>query len=151
MYRLLLPVDDDERRARRLLETVCDLPGRSDLSVAVLSVDERRSAPDAEWAAGGFAEEFEEAMVESRREERTLPDAVTLVAEGLESAGIEHSVHRVTGDPAAAILAAAEERESDAIVVGVRSRSPVGKVVFGSAAQVVILDSDRPVITVPVE
>lgn len=39
----------------------------------------------------------------------------------------------------------------DALVVGVRQRWPVGKVLFGSVVQGVVLDSGRPVVVAPAE
>jgi len=40
----------------------------------------------------------------------------------------------------------AEEINADSILLGVRKRSPVGKAIFGSVSQQVIIDTDRPVI-----
>ncbi len=42
----------------------------------------------------------------------------------------------------------AKEKKVDEIIIGVRSRSKVGKLIFGSTAQVVILDAHCPVLTV---
>ena len=42
----------------------------------------------------------------------------------------------------------AREKEVDEIIIAVRSRSKVGKLIFGSTAQVVILDAHCPVVTV---
>jgi nucleotide-binding universal stress UspA family protein len=42
----------------------------------------------------------------------------------------------------------AKEKKVDEIIIGVRSRSKVGKLLFGSTAQVVILDANCPVLTV---
>ena len=42
----------------------------------------------------------------------------------------------------------AEEHQVDAIIMGVRRRSKVGKLVFGSTAQYVILNAPCPVVTV---
>jgi nucleotide-binding universal stress UspA family protein len=152
MYRVLLPVDEKEDRARKQAEAVLDLPGGADeVSVDVVYVHEDRSGPDAEWAAGGFADAFEEAMNEDLEDRRRLPNSVDAAVEPLESGGIECAVHEASGDPAGAILAIADEYDSDAIVIGVRNRSPIGKVLFGSVAQGVILDSERPVTVVPSE
>lgn len=148
----MLPVDENEDRARKQAEAVLDLPGGADeIVVDVVHVHEERAAPDVEWATGGFADEFAEAMNENVRNTRNLPDSIDRAVETLESAGIEYAIHETTGDPAEAILAIADEYGSDAIVIGVRKRSPVGKVIFGSVAQGVILDSDRPVTAVPTE
>jgi nucleotide-binding universal stress UspA family protein len=52
------------------------------------------------------------------------------------------------GDPTEEVLAAADELDARHVVVGGRRRSPVGKALFGSTTQEVLLESDRPVITV---
>lgn len=150
MYRVLLPIDDSEARARAQVEAVLELPHANDeITVDVLHVHEEVSGPDAEWAAGGFSEEYAEQMDENLRERASLPDAAGVVTELLEEGGVDYEVHESVGEPAETILAAAGERDSDAIVIGIQKRSPVGKVLFGSVAQGVILDSDRPVTTVP--
>ena len=50
--------------------------------------------------------------------------------------------------PGEKLVAYAKEIEADAIVVGVRRRSKLGKLLLGSTAQYVILESHCPVITV---
>ncbi len=42
----------------------------------------------------------------------------------------------------------AKEKNIDEIIIGVRSRSKVGKLIFGSTAQIVILEAHCPVLTV---
>ena len=42
----------------------------------------------------------------------------------------------------------AEEKKVDEIIIGVRRRSKVGKLIFGSTAQYVILNAPSPVVTV---
>ncbi|WP_300460878.1 universal stress protein [Desulfobacula sp.] len=46
------------------------------------------------------------------------------------------------------IVKFAEEKRVDEIIIGVRSRSKVGKLIFGSTAQMVILEAHCPVLTV---
>ena len=46
------------------------------------------------------------------------------------------------------MLSAAEDCSADVIVVGVRHRTPVGKLLLGSVAQRVILDAPCPVLAV---
>ncbi|MCD4719527.1 MAG: universal stress protein [Desulfobacula sp.] len=46
------------------------------------------------------------------------------------------------------IVRFAKEKNVDEIIMGVRSRSKVGKLIFGSTAQAVILEAHCPVLTV---
>ncbi|MCK5312877.1 MAG: universal stress protein [Desulfobacteraceae bacterium] len=46
------------------------------------------------------------------------------------------------------IVRFAKESNVDEIIIGVRSRSKVGKLIFGSTAQIVILEAPCPVLTV---
>lgn len=52
------------------------------------------------------------------------------------------------GKPAAEITAYTEEEDARYLVIGGRDRSPVGKAIFGSVTQRVILQSPCPVVTV---
>jgi nucleotide-binding universal stress UspA family protein len=72
------------------------------------------------------------------------------VAARLEGAGIEHDIRQSVQafSPAEEILRAAEEVGADLIVIGLRRRSPVGKLFLGSSSQQVILDASCPVVTV---
>ncbi len=76
-------------------------------------------------------------------------DEVQQVMDRLEAAGVSAKVRRdVVPDIADAVLAVAEEEGATLIVVGVRHRSPVGKMLLGSVAQRVILDARCPVLAV---
>lgn len=68
----------------------------------------------------------------------------------LAAAGLEHEVRRPTdgADAAGVILDTAAELSADLIVIGVRRRSPVGKLLAGSTAQQILLDADCPVLAV---
>jgi nucleotide-binding universal stress UspA family protein len=54
-------------------------------------------------------------------------------------------------DAAADILDYAEEVDADEILLGIRKRNPTAKVVFGSTAQKILLNSNRPMAVVPLE
>jgi len=51
-------------------------------------------------------------------------------------------------DPAEDLISVAEEVGAEFIVIGLRRRSPVGKLILGSNAQRVLLDSPCPVLAV---
>jgi nucleotide-binding universal stress UspA family protein len=68
----------------------------------------------------------------------------------LDEADVPHDV-RLTSrgrDVADDIIAAASEQSADLIVIGLRRRSPVGKLLLGSNAQRILLDAPCPVLAV---
>ncbi|MFW6599807.1 universal stress protein [Propionibacteriaceae bacterium Y2011] len=75
---------------------------------------------------------------------------VTSLAEQLAQSGLEHQIRLAPDrlDPAEEVLAAAERSTADFIVIGLRRRSPVGKLLLGSNAQRVLLDAACPVLAV---
>ena len=68
----------------------------------------------------------------------------------LVATGVPHEIRAAADslDPAEELLNAAEERGADFIVIGLRRRSPVGKLLLGSNAQRVLLDAACPVLAV---
>ena len=68
----------------------------------------------------------------------------------LEEAGVEHEVRQLGRglDPADDLVNVATEVGADIIVIGLRRRSPVGKLILGSNAQRVLLDAPCPVLAV---
>jgi nucleotide-binding universal stress UspA family protein len=68
----------------------------------------------------------------------------------LTGAGIAHEVVQSTDDlaPAEAILRVAAEKHARLIVIGVRRRTPVGKLFLGSTSQQVLLDAPCAVLAV---
>lgn len=78
------------------------------------------------------------------------PEDLSRVEDALRDSGIDYELEqKVTHNyPADAILDAAERHEADLIVIGLRHRSPTGKLIFGSDAQRVLLQAKCPVLTV---
>ncbi|MGN0065528.1 MAG: universal stress protein [Nocardioides sp.] len=68
----------------------------------------------------------------------------------LTDSGVEFDVrHLVRGfEPAEDLLSIAEANDAELIVIGLRRRSPVGKLVMGSNSQRVLLDAKCPVLSV---
>jgi nucleotide-binding universal stress UspA family protein len=71
------------------------------------------------------------------------------VEQRLMESGLAFEVRGVRGaDPADDIVTAAAELRADLVVIGLRRRSPVGKLLLGSHAQRILLDAHCPVLAV---
>jgi len=68
----------------------------------------------------------------------------------LRAVGVEFEVRQLVRglDPADDLVNVANEVNADIIVIGLRRRSPVGKLILGSNAQRVLLDAPCPVLAV---
>lgn len=68
----------------------------------------------------------------------------------LNDAGVDHEVRQAAGSESAAelILDVAREVDAGLIVIGLRRRSPVGKMITGSTAQAILMDAGCPVLSV---
>lgn len=68
----------------------------------------------------------------------------------LTEAGVSHEIRQLVRgmDPADDLIQVAADVQADFIVIGLRRRSPVGKLILGSNAQRVLLDSPCPVLAV---
>lgn len=68
----------------------------------------------------------------------------------LDDEGIPHEVRQLVrgNEPAEDLIEVAEEIEASFIVIGLRRRSPIGKLILGSNAQQILLDAPCPVIAV---
>jgi nucleotide-binding universal stress UspA family protein len=135
MFRVLLPVDTGDKRALAAAETVTSLPAADSVSVTILNVQSEVDVVD----EGG--------RVSSKEwyDESDFPPSVDKAKEYLEDSGIEVATRREHADPAEAILDLADEIDADRIVMSGQKRSPVGKALFDSVTQSVLLDSSVPV------
>lgn len=68
----------------------------------------------------------------------------------LKSSGVEGEVRQLVRgfEPSEDLLNFATEVDAELIVIGLRKRSPVGKLILGSNAQRVLLDAHCPVLSV---
>ena len=142
MYRVLIPVDDNEERAEMQMRAIEKLPETVEpIEAHLLYVYEEIDTPADE---GGTV--YIDEINESLDELRDLPATVDSVRESLENRDFAVTLHETVGEPAGSILSMVDELDVDTVLMGVRDRSPVGKVVFGSVSQKVIMGSDVPVI-----
>lgn len=89
--------------------------------------------------------------------EKTKEDEIIKGEELLEwavevarKAGVDCEKHLLIRgkEPAEDIIEFANEIGATMIIIGVRKRSPVGKIIFGSVAQEVILNAKQPVVCI---
>lgn len=140
--RLLLTTTHHPPWTERIARTLVDIDG-SDAEVVLLYVFNERERDQAVENLGieGPVDISELAMRKAD---------VSSAREVLDSARITYSVRGIESDePADAILSVAEDEDVDRIYVYSRKRSPVGKAVFGSTLQDVILGADVPVVVTP--
>lgn len=126
MYQVLVPIDTDEERA---------------LSQARATASLRHAGGDVEATLLHVFEDRETAEATSV----TQLDVGRRVADLLSDRGIAVNSESRYGDPASEIVRAANELNTDAIVLGGRKRSKLGSLVFGSVSQTVTLEADHPV------
>lgn len=76
-------------------------------------------------------------------------DEVHDVQDRLNECGVEFELAQPVGvDAADELLKAMENDDAELLVVGIRHRSPVGKLLLGSVAQQVLLECPKPVLAV---
>ena len=84
---------------------------------------------------------------EDRRAE--IEAELAQVAADLTARGVAHEIRLLSGgDIADALLVTADEVSAELVVIGLRRRSPVGKLILGANAQRVLFDAPCPVLTV---
>lgn len=138
VYRVLLAVSDDAEQASEQARFVATMPGTAGIDVHVTHAYDD---------AGDAAERDSHGQ--------SLPpaesDGVQAAKERLADAGLAVETHETYQPVSEGIVDLATDIDADLVVVGGRRRSPVGKALFGSVTQSVILDSPVPVAVVGVE
>jgi nucleotide-binding universal stress UspA family protein len=68
----------------------------------------------------------------------------------LEASGVDFEIRQLVRgfEPAEDLIGLAESTDAELIVIGLRRRTPVGKLILGSNAQRVLLDARCPVLAV---
>ncbi|AKG91260.1 Universal stress protein UspA [Geoglobus ahangari] len=86
----------------------------------------------------------------SREEVEQAEDMLGEAERLAEKIGAEVETHLLMrgNDPAKDILLFCDEVKAELLVIGVRKRSPAGKLLFGSTAQQVILEAEIPVVCI---
>jgi nucleotide-binding universal stress UspA family protein len=82
--------------------------------------------------------------------EAAAPDRIAALVARAGTAGVPLDVVQAphTGEFADHLLSTAEKLDASVIVIGLRRRTPVGKLILGSNAQRILLEADRPVLAV---
>jgi nucleotide-binding universal stress UspA family protein len=83
-------------------------------------------------------------------EARRFEAELLTVQNHLDEAGVEHEVRQLVrgNEPSQDLIDVANEVSADFIVIGLRRRTPVGKLILGSNAQRILLDASCPVLAV---
>jgi nucleotide-binding universal stress UspA family protein len=96
-----------------------------------------------------LGEPVEETLETQRAEHHAIEAATAAPRRILESAGARVEIRHRFGNPADEILAEAQEREPDLIVVGRQGLSPPARWLIGSVSDRVVRHAHAPVLVVP--
>ncbi|MFB6169156.1 MAG: universal stress protein [Haloferacaceae archaeon] len=132
---ILLPTDGSEA-AEAAVDHAIRLARAFDATVYVLSVIEPVPAV-----------EMDAAVVHERLAE-SAERAADRACERLEACGVSHESSVRDGSAHRAILAEADERGVDLVVMGTHGRTGVGRVLLGSVTERVVRNADAPVMAV---
>ncbi|WP_306060333.1 universal stress protein [Natronococcus wangiae] len=136
---IVASVDGDDG-SKAVVNEAATLADRFDEPLHVISVYERS---EHEHLINEKIDVDREASQEERGEiARTVAERAS---EGLSR---EHEAIGKAGNPAEEILDYASETDARYLVIGGRKRSPIGKALFGSVTQSVLLEADQPVVAV---
>lgn len=137
MADILIPVEEEDIQINNTKSTVLGLPFNSEATnLHILNVFEEFEVESAQWSTIN-SEEFYD---------KEFPQSIANLADEFDDNGYSVELHRRHGDPVDTIIQLSNEINADMIIVGGRKRSPVGKVLFGSVAQSVVLQTDIPVL-----
>ncbi len=122
--------------------------------VGYLATAEGRAALEAAVRESRLRSERVVVVVSTRQDEpqaqrAEVEQALAQVDKDLDTDGVDHEIRLLDGgDVADDLIGTAEETGAHLVVIGLRRRSPVGKLILGSNAQRVLFDAPCPVLTV---
>jgi nucleotide-binding universal stress UspA family protein len=126
-----VPKPEGEAALLAAIEQVQERDGR-----LVVASAQRKGEADPEWVAKLQAE-------------------LAAARERLDALGLDYTIHEAVTDfdidAADDLVQVARDQQADLIVIGVRRRSPTGKLILGSQAQRILLDAPCPVLVVKPE
>ncbi|GAA0239103.1 universal stress protein [Haladaptatus pallidirubidus] len=137
---IIVAVDGD--RSEEILVTEGEKLAKAfDLELQVVHVMNRDSFRD-----------LEEQSVEDTGKTISLDDIRSMAREiasaAISDAGVDATAVGLVGDPANEVVKYAKNHATPYLVIGGKKRSAVGKALFGSTTQSILLNSDIPVVTV---
>jgi nucleotide-binding universal stress UspA family protein len=135
----VVPEDVFERQQKSTVEST------SDLALTFAPEITYRELGDQTSTAGGSSDYSLEHAIHDA--EQVAEDITRKSVDSVDSVSYRGRVGDVTEE----ILATAAESDPRYLVVGGRKRTPVGKAIFGSVTQSILLESDRPVVTAMAE
>jgi nucleotide-binding universal stress UspA family protein len=83
-------------------------------------------------------------------EARKAESDMAQVRQVLDAEGLDYDIRQLVRgfEPAEDLISIAEANSAELLVIGLRRRSPVGKLILGSNAQRILLDAHCPVLAV---
>jgi len=135
---------DRSSHASRVVEEAVTLANAFDDSVHVVHVLSRSKFVEME---GENVSETGEAIDLDRVREI----AASVAEEAIENANAGADAVGLVGDASDEIVRYADENDTRYLIVGGRKRSPVGKAIFGSVTQSILLNSRQPVVAIRIE
>lgn len=120
--------------------------------VGFIATAEGRAALEAAVAEAQRREEQLQVLAHGARgsDQSDIENTVDEARQQLEGSDIGYDVRQVQrgDDVAEALMTAAEDGDASLIVIGLRRRSPLGKLILGSNAQRILLDAPCHVLAV---
>lgn len=133
---------EEDPGARRIIEEAHELARAFDEELHVVHVgDQYKSTEDIRRSSQANPGKEIDTDDPKRIAEANAERIASEVVENFTAVGL-------VGYPGQEVLSYAEKTDARYIVIGGRRRSPVGKALFGSVAQEVVLGAERPVVSV---